>query len=174
MPKTLGKAVDLVQILLNHDWLKNSCALLCLGWTLGGCSQATGPYFSPAEHLEPDQTIVYLYFPQQSGFSDHYTILANGTTVTRLDEGGYYPFRTSPGRITFSMYGFPEKRNLTVAVEPGNKYFLKVALIGQGTFTYNRYYQLFLMSKEIADGEISQLRLMATCPTTEGCANSLK
>jgi hypothetical protein len=68
----------------------------------------------------------------------------------------------------------PEKRNLAVAVEPENKYFVKVTLIGHGTFTYARYYQLFLVHDELAYAEISPLRLMATCHTTEGCAQSLK
>jgi hypothetical protein len=163
-----------MQRVLRLKYLTTSGLLLCIAWILGGCSQATGPYFRAAEHLAPDQAMVYLYFSQQYGASDHKTILANGTMVTRLDEGGYYPFRTSPGRVIFSMPREPEKKNLTMTVESGEKYFVKVTLIGEAALTYARYYQLFPVSEELAYAEMSPLRLMATCHTTEGCAQSLK
>lgn len=173
MPKTLGNAVAFIHRVLSHEWLTTSCTILCIGWTLGGCSQATGSYFHPAEHLASDQAMVYLYFPKQSGASDSYTISANGLTVTRLDEGGYYPFRAAPGRTTFSRPGWPDERNLTVTIEPGRTYFVKVALI-EDRGLFNRFYGLFLVHDELAYAEISPLRLMATCPTTEGCAPSQK
>jgi predicted small lipoprotein YifL len=173
MPTTLRKAVDLIQRMLSRESLTTRCILLCIGWTLAGCGQATGPYFRPAEHLTPGQAMVYLYFPKQSGYSDSYTILANDTTVTRLDEGGYYPFRAAPGLITFSLAGVPTERNFTVTIEPGRTYFVKVALI-EDRSPFNRFYGLFPVRDELAYAEMSPLRLMATCPTTEGCAPHLK
>ena len=92
MLPTLREAVALMQGRRSHKWLTTSCILFCIGWLLGACSHATGPDFRPAERLAPGQTMVYLYFPKQSGYSDSYTILGNGATVTRLDEGGYSPF----------------------------------------------------------------------------------
>jgi hypothetical protein len=92
MLPTLREAVALMQGRRSHKWLTTSCILFCIGWLLGACSYATGPDFRPAERLAPGQTMVYLYFPKQSGYSDSYTILGNGATVTRLDEGGYSPF----------------------------------------------------------------------------------
>jgi len=127
--------------------------------------------------------MVYLYFPKQSDshYSDSYTILASGTTVTRLDEGGYYPFRAAPGRMTFSLSGFSLLgeagiQNLTIAGERGHTYFVKVVLV-EAIRLYrggSRVYQLFLVPEELAYAELSPLRLMATCRTTEGCAPSLK
>jgi hypothetical protein len=170
------KTIDLVQEVLRPEWLMKGCTLLCIGWLLGACSQATGPYFRPAEHLTPDQTMVYLYFPKQSGYSDSYTILGNGTTVTRLDEGGYYPFCTVPGRMTFSLDGYPEKQTLTIAAQPGHTYFVKVVLVERRALIRgeNRFYQLFPVRDDLAYAEMSPLRLMATCYTTEGCAQSQK
>jgi predicted small lipoprotein YifL len=175
MPTTLRKAVDLIQRMLSRESLTTRCILLCIGWTLAGCGQATGPYFRPAEHLTPDQTMVYLYFPKQSGYSDSYTILGNGTTVTRLDEGGYYPFCTVPGRMTFSLDGYPEKQTLTIAAQPGHTYFVKVVLVERRALIRgeNRFYQLFPVRDDLAYAEMSPLRLMATCYTTEGCAQKL-
>lgn len=164
------KAVALMQRMLCHKWLATSCVLLCIGWLLNGCTQATGHFFSPAKYLPPDQTMVYLYFPVQPGRHphSHTTILANGMTVTRLDEGGYYPMRAAPGRMTFSLSGEPDNHNLTMTAEPGRTYFVKV-LIHQGTLTN----QLFLVNEELAHGEMSPLRLMDTCHTTQGCVPSL-
>ncbi len=173
MPTTLGKAVDLIQRMLSLKYLTTSCMFLCIGWLLGACSHATGPDFRPAERLGPDQTMVYLYFPKQSGYSDSYTILANGTTVTRLDEGGYYPFRAAPGRMAFSLSGEPEEQNLTITGEPGHTYFVKVVLTGEKPL-FSRPYRLFPVRDELAYAEMSPLRLMSTCHTTEGCAPHLK
>ena len=172
MPTTLGKAVDLIQRMLSLEYLTTSGLLLCIGWILGGCSQATGPYFRQAEHLTPDQTMVYLYFPNQSGYSDSYTISANGITVTRLDEGGYYPLRAAPGRMIFSLDGYPGKQNLTITAEAGHTYFVKVALI-EDRSPFNRFYGLFPVRDDLAYAEMSPLRLMATCDTSEGCAQKL-
>lgn len=134
-----------------------------------GCSQATGPFFQPVEHFGSDRAIVYLYFPIQQGYRSRHTILANGTVLTRLDTEGYYPFVTPPGRITFAMEGWPEKRNVTVAVEAGRVYFVRATLIGRGIFTYNAYYQLELVASEEAMREIQGLRLMGSCRTIQGC-----
>jgi hypothetical protein len=113
--------------------------------------------------------MVYLYFPRQPGSRphSHTSILANGTMVTRLDEGGYYPLRALPGRMTFSLSGEPENHNLTMTAEPGRTYFVKVLIRN------NSYYQLFLVNEELAHGEMGPLRLMATCHTTQGCVQNL-
>lgn len=113
--------------------------------------------------------MVYLYFPREPGYShSHISILANGTMVTRLDQGGYYPFRTAAGRMTFSLADEPGKQNLTIPGEPGRTYFVKVLIRN------NSYYQLFLVNEELAHGEMGPLRLMATCHTIQSCAQSLK
>ena len=171
-PTQLRKAIDLMRRALRLKYLTTSGLLLCIGWILGGCSHATGPYFHAAEHLAPDQAMVYLYFPKQSGYSDSSTILANDTTVTRLDEGGYYPFRVVPGRTTFSLSGQPENHNYTMIAEPGHTYFVKVVLIEEKPL-FNRPYWLFPVRDDLAYAEMSPLRLMATCDTTEGCAQKL-
>ena len=171
-PTQLRKAIDLMRRALRLKYLTTSGLLLCIGWILGGCSQATGPYFRQAEHLTPDQTMVYLYFPNQSGYSDSYTISANGITVTRLDEGGYYPLRAAPGRMIFSLDGYPGKQNLTITAEAGHTYFVKVALI-EDRSPFNRFYGLFPVRDDLAYAEMSPLRLMATCDTSEGCAQKL-
>ena len=165
------KAVVPIQTMLHYMWLTASCTLFFIGWTLGGCTHATGHFFSPAKHLRPDQALVYLYFPRQLGSlpPSHTTILANGTTVTRLDQGGYYPLRAAPGRMTFSLSGEPENHNLTMTAEPGRTYFVKV-LFHQGSLTN----QLFLANEELAHGEMGPLRLMDTCHTTQGCGQSLQ
>ena len=157
--------------MLCHKWLTTSCALLCMGWLFVGCTQATGHLFSPAKYLLPSQTMVYLYFPRLPGSlpPSRTTILANGTIVTRLDEGGYYPLRASAHGMTFSLAGEPETSNVTIAGDPDHTYFVKVLIRYRGA---HRYYQLFLVNDELAYGEMSPLRLMTTCPTTQGCALS--
>lgn len=134
-----------------------------------GCSQATGPFFRPVEHLGSDRAIVYLYFPIQKGYRSRHTILANGAVLSRLDTEGYYPLVTLPRHITFGMEGWPEKRNVTVVVEAGRVYFVRPTLIGTGTFIYNAFYQLELVAAEEAMLEIQGLRLMGSCRTSQGC-----
>ena len=167
------KAVAFMQRMLRHQWLATSCVLLCIGWLLNGCTQATGHFFSPAKYLPPDQTMVYLYFPVQfpkplvSPPRSSTNILANGTMVTRLDEGGYYPLRAVPGRMIFSLSGEPDNHNLTMTAEPGRTYFVKVLIRN------NSYYPLFLVNEELAHGEMGPLRLMATCDNAQGCTQNL-
>jgi hypothetical protein len=164
------KATVLVQTMLRYMWLTAGCTLLFIGWLLGGCTHATGHFFSPAKYLPPDQTMVYLYFPRQPGRlpHSHTTILANGTTVTRLDQGGYYPLRAAPGRMIFSLSGESENRHLTMTAEPGRTYFVKV-LFNKGSLTD----QLFLVNEELAHGEMGPLRLMTTCDNAQGCTQNL-
>jgi len=91
--------------------------------------------------------------------------------LTRLDQGGYYPLRAAPGRMTFSLPGDlpgdPENQNLTVTGEGGHTYFVKVLIRN------NSDYKLFLVNEELAHGEMGPLRLMDTCHTTQGCVPSL-
>lgn len=113
--------------------------------------------------------MVYLYFPRQPGLRPHAhtTILANGTTVTRLDEGGYYPLRAAPGRMIFSLSGESENRHLTMTAEPVRTYFVKVLIRN------NSDYKLFLVNEELAHGEMGPLRLMTTCDNAQGCTQNL-
>ena len=172
-PPALMKAVAFMQRMFCHTWLATIYVLFCIGWLLNGCSQATGNFFSPAKYLPPDQTMVYLYFPKQfpkplgSSLYSSTNILASGKTVTRLDEGGYYPLRVAPGRVAFAIAGESENHNLTMTAEPGRTYFVKVLIHN------NSYYQLFLVNEELAHGEMGPLRLMATCDNAQGCTQNL-
>ena len=134
-----------------------------------GCSQAIGPSFQPVENFGPERSVVYFYFPFQIGWDDSHTILVDGRVLTRLDREGYYPFVTRRGAMIFSMKGWPEEESLKVDVEAGRVYFVRVSLVGNGVFTYARYYKLELVPPDIATPEMMGLHLMKSCRATQGC-----
>jgi hypothetical protein len=88
-----------------------SAVLLFTNGMSTGCSKATGPYFRPVDVVDESKAIIYVYRPEQSvGAPLSYSIFANGYFVTKLDNGGYYPFIVVPGRVTLS---FTEHSSLT-------------------------------------------------------------
>lgn len=129
-----------------------------------GCG-ASGTKFQKVA-FPKDLAVVYLYRkPAAWGAAISALIKANGSEITRMTNGGYFPFVTEPGKITFSgkldfgiivsltapfqVVGFQEIR--TLEVRPGEVYYLRGKPKGS-------FFALELVTDEVGRKEISGLK----------------
>ena len=123
-------------------------------------TRATGPFFEKLEAKELANAIVYLYAGAQIGpiiTQTIYPIKANGVPVVKVVDGGYYPFRVSPGVVTFDVEGYGTPTiPLTLQVEGGQTYFVKAIRWGG----YGAKLELRLLSEEEAINDIAMCRLI--------------
>jgi hypothetical protein len=137
--------------------------IVLLLWTVSACgTRATGPFFQRLEAKEEAVGIIYLYAQQQifPTFTQ-YPIKANGVSVVKLVDGGYYPFRVAPGVVTFEVETFgskPESIPLTLQVEGGHTYFVRPRYWNVRS-PYARV-ELDLLTEEEGINEISSCRLI--------------
>lgn len=69
-----------------------------------GCSQqAQGPAFVAHPEVSKDKALVYIYRKgnESGGYDRIYSLKANAKDVTVLRHGGYFPYITEPGKVTF-------------------------------------------------------------------------
>lgn len=155
-------------------------ALLCL--SLFGCAPVQHPSASqgvktpmanPAlgmefkqEIIPADKAVVYLYRPAENvtgGMAMPFGVRVNGTDITMLVVGGYYPYICDPGRIEFVVYevGFMAPRDtssVSVNAQAGETYYLKGSH-GKGAIGRGR---LQPVSQDIAAGEITGCKLITS------------
>jgi hypothetical protein len=93
---------------------------------MGGCiPRAAGPAFTPIHLSGKNQAVVYLYLPRQA--SRPFDIWANNQFITRLYDGGYYPYITGPGELTLRIEGGHTAVNsVTLEVETAQTYYVKL------------------------------------------------
>lgn len=139
--------------------------LICLPGCLSNL--ATGPLFHQIENVDPQQSVIYLYYPYSSSATNsQHGLSINGVLVTRLDYGGYFSFVSSPGHVTFSLH-FYEKSKYTLEIVAGHTYFLKVK--GLWGLNGSNTYWLEEVSVSEALQEIRRCRLMEL-PKENACA----
>jgi hypothetical protein len=135
-----------------------SIPLASVGVLIGiaaGCFGASGPYFTPIE-TQTETALIYIYRPWMlvgSGFS--YTILANDRPVVDLKNGGYYPFRTTPAKISFRTDPGEPGRTITIEATAGQSYFIELYIketpSGWGAYPVLRYVDQPTAMTEIGD-----------------------
>jgi|CXWL01.1.fsa_nt_gi hypothetical protein len=87
---------------------------------------ATGSLFRPAENVDPQRSVVYVYFPYGTNSSNACQgFSVNGARITRLDYGGYYSFVSLPGQVTISLSHYENSEHVPNLVA-GQTYFVKV------------------------------------------------
>lgn len=86
---------------------------------------SAGPLFVQEPAIPAGQALVYVFFPKLYFHTPDAEVFAGSEPVAVLSQGEYLPWFTAPGRIEFSTsrYSAP----LTVEVEAGNAYFLKLS-----------------------------------------------
>jgi len=135
------------------------CALafaVVLTVLLTGCG-ASGPAFRPIDAPTDGRGVVYIY-RQSSGLGAgvHGTVRANGTPVTDVKNGGYFPYVGAPGPVKFEVTT-EATNDATVNVEPGIEKFLKVT-VGMGFFVGHLH--LTEVSPDIGKKEIADTQLL--------------
>lgn len=121
-----------------------------------GCS-ASGPAFKPLSAIPPDKGVVYIYrSPSYMGSGVYGTVTANTTPITKIKNGGYFPFLSSPGTVHFTVT--TEATNeADVVVEPGKEKYLKTT-IGMGFLA--GHLKFSEVSPEIGRKEIAECNLL--------------
>jgi hypothetical protein len=108
--------------------------LLALGMlaALAGCA-SLGPPFQPLAAVPAGKAVVYIYRPPSFvGSAVTFKVNAGDLPVISLSNGGYFPYVTAPGRISF--WAKTEAESFVIVdVEPGLEYYLK-GTIGMGVF----------------------------------------
>jgi hypothetical protein len=106
--------------------------LLVLGLlsALAGCA-SLGPPFQPLASVPSGKAVVYLYRPPSFvGSAVSFTVNAGELPVISLSNGGYFPYVTAPGRISF--WAKTEAESFVIIdVESGMEYYLK-GTVGMG------------------------------------------
>ena len=123
---------------------------------LAGCS-ASGPAFKPVDPIPAGRGVVYVY--RQPGFvgsAVYGTVTANKTPITKIENGGYFPYVSDPGPVHFEVT--TEATNeADVTVEAGKEKYLKTT-IGMGFLV--GHLKFSEVSAEIGRSEIGECKLL--------------
>lgn len=115
-----------------------------------------GPGYAPVS-VPADQGVVYIYRPRSPvGSAVSYFVKANGVNVTKLKNGGYYPYYTPPGTVVFSAKT-EAWSEAAIDVAAGGTYFIKGS-VTMGAFVGRPNLQQ--VHPSIAQGEIVRCRLL--------------
>ncbi|WP_173047572.1 hypothetical protein [Nitrospira sp. KM1] len=135
-------------------------------WSLStGCSKATGHLFQAIESVKPTEALVYLYRPHATkNRTVSYSLYANDQFVTKLDDGGYFPYLASPGDIVFSIHSSSHEHQGiggTLITREGETHFVKLMLDDRNdVFKYSNEPRLIEIPTTTALEEIRSCRLM--------------
>lgn len=107
-------------------------ATLALALASTGCS-SSGPAFSRISPIPSGKGVVYVYrSPNFAGSGVYGTVKANDVPLTKIKNGGYFPYVAQPGPVKFSVT--TEATNTAdVTVKEGEEKYLKTT-IGMGFF----------------------------------------
>lgn len=134
-----------------NKWLALSIVALC-----AGCS-ADGTPFTKVDSIPDGKGVVYIYRPAHfTGSAVYGTLKANDVPITKVTNGGYFPYVAEPGMLHLSIA--TETTNSTdVDVEAGKETYVKSSvsiglLVGHLTLTE--------VSPEIGAQEIHECKLL--------------
>lgn len=136
--------------------------MLLLAYESTGCSKAAGQYFRPIESVKDSQVVIYLYRPPgQIGHAYSYPIFANGNFVTKLGDGGYFPYVSTLGAITFSLSKEGKGIMVTLVARRDETHFVKLYLKEKfNPFKASGDLIMEEVSEKVAFEEIRDCRLM--------------
>lgn len=132
-------------------------ASLLLITLLTGCGAKLGPVYQKAEEIPLDSGLVYIYRPSSFvGGGVSYDVKVGDTSITRLYNGGYYPYFSAPGEVEF--WAQTETRSaVTLDVKAGETYYIK-GTVGVGLLMGRPH--LMVVPAEIAINEIVDCKLL--------------
>lgn len=129
---------------------------LIVALMLSSCA-SLGPKFQKVETLQKNKGLVYIYRPKKFvGGGVSYTVAADQTPVTKLYNGGYYPYFSNPGEIEF-WAKTEAKSSVTLDVKPGKTYYIR------GTVTVGALVgrpHLMIVEPSIGEVEIKECNLI--------------
>jgi len=140
----------------NRNHLKLACLLLWATIHLSGCS-VSGPAFKPVDPIPEGKGVVYIY--RQPGFAGggvYGTVTANNTPITKIKNGGYFPYVANPGPVHFEV-STEATNEADVTVEAGKEKYLKTT-VGIGFFV--GHLKFSEVSPQIGKAEIGECKLL--------------
>ena len=144
-------------LLKNITESSNSVVGLLLGAMLLTSCGAGGPAFKPVSPIPAGKGVVYVY--RQSSFVGggvFGTVKANNKPITKIRNGGYFPYIAPPGNNHFSVT--TETTNeANVMVEKGAEKYLKTT-VGMGLFV--GHLKFTEVSPELGKSEITGCKLL--------------
>ena len=121
-----------------------------------GCG-ATGAVFKAVSPLPADKGVVYIY--RESSFVGggvFGTVTADKTPITKIRNGGYFPYISKPGTVHFEV-STEATNEADVLVEAGKEKYLKTT-VGMGFLI--GHLKFSEVSPEIGKQEISECQLL--------------
>jgi hypothetical protein len=123
-----------------------------------GCA-ASGPAFKPMpiEATPLGKGVVYIYRqPGLVGGAVYGTVTANHKPITKIRNGGYFPYVSDPGPVHFEV-STEATNEADVMVEAGKEKYLKTT-VGIGLFV--GHLKFSEVSPEIGRQEITECKLL--------------
>ena len=140
--------------------LKKAILLVCISFLAAGCLSRPplGQPFQMVHEISKGNALVYLYRPSLPyEWAVVFDVEANGTRVTGLADGSYYPYLIRPGRIEFSSKRTGASGTFVVLdVQAGQTYYIKLVPV-RGIFIMKP--QLTVMHQQMASPEIVSCKL---------------
>lgn len=139
---------------------RKACAskfwLILMSASIAGCS-ASGAAFKPVNPIPPGKGVVYIY--RESGFVGggvYGTVTANNTPITKIRNGGYFPYLANPGPVHFEV-STEATNEADVTVEAGQEKYLQTT-VGMGLFV--GHLKFSEVSPEVGRNEIRECKLL--------------
>jgi Protein of unknown function (DUF2846) len=123
-----------------------------------GCS-ASGPAFKPIDPLPDGKGAVYIY--RESSFVGggvYGTVTADKIPITKIHNGGYFPYIANPGSVHFEV-STEATNEADVTIEVGKEKYLKTT-VGMGLLV--GHLKFSEVSPEIGEKEITECKLLET------------
>lgn len=148
--------------------MKNSRILMTLlvvvlAVTQFGCASLGKP-FEPVASASSDQSVIYIYRPSSFvGGGVSYTIYSGNKAITKLYNGGYYPYVAKLGEV--ELWAETEsKSSVTVDLKAGETKYVK-GTVGVGFFVGRP--NLSVVDPAVALSEIKECKLIPEEPLTD-------
>jgi hypothetical protein len=123
---------------------------------LNGCA-VSGKGFDPIEAIPLEKGVVYIYRqPSMLGGAVYGTVTANHKPITKIKNGGYFPYVSDPGPVHFEV-STEATNEADVMVEAGKEKYLKTT-IGMGLFV--GHLKFSEVSPEIGRQEVGECKLL--------------
>jgi hypothetical protein len=138
---------------------------------ISGCaSVAKGPLFTESKLTNDGTSVVYIYRPKLDATNSlsppqnigTLNVIIDGKRVAEVSQNGYVPISLSTGNhiISFSIFGDSPLVNVKLAVQPNQKYYVKLTdKVDEGILTTDFLNTIEIMENKLGKLEISNARL---------------
>lgn len=133
-------------------------AVVILVSCLSGCA-TLGPAYQKVDKIPDNAGLVYVYRPPAfigGGVSPNLYTDNGKIFITKIYQGGYYPYFAKPGEVEFSAATESES-SITLNVAPGQTYYIKLT-IGIGILVGRPH--LMIVPADVAEREIQECKLI--------------